>query len=165
MSRSFSHFMRINSLKMSNMIFFSQKEGIIMSSLGERLRTAREKSGFKQTQVFEKTKINNKTLSRYENDGSEPDKDTLTILADLYGVSIDWLYGRTDDPKPKNANSIIKTATEMKNADALKEQSALYEKSGGRAYFGGADQYTEEELDVAKAAIEAYRSIKRKDKK
>lgn len=164
MSRSFSHFMRINSLKMSNMIFFSQKEGIIMSSLGERLRTAREKSGFKQTQVFEKTKINNKTLSRYENDGSEPDKDTLTILADLYGVSIDWLYGRTDDPKPKNANSIIKTANEMKNADALKEQSASYEKSGGRAYYGGGSDWSEEEKAAADAFIETLRKRKQEKK-
>jgi cytoskeletal protein RodZ len=28
-----------------------------MSSLGERLRSAREKSGLKQTQVFEKQKL------------------------------------------------------------------------------------------------------------
>lgn len=35
---------------------------------------------------------------------------------------------------------------------------------GGRAFFGGAHSYTEEEQRVAEAAIEAYRRIKGLDK-
>lgn len=71
-----------------------------MSTVGERLRRARKNKGLKQTQVKERTGINNKTLSGYENGVSEPDLDTLKILADLYEVSIDWLSGHTDDPTP-----------------------------------------------------------------
>lgn len=65
-----------------------------MSLLGDRLRQARERSGLNQIQVMQKTTINNKTLSRYENGGSEPDLDTLKILAELYEVSVDFLLGR-----------------------------------------------------------------------
>lgn len=65
-----------------------------MSSLGSRLRKARERLNLSQTEVFRKTGINNKTLSRYENDGTEPDTNSLTLLAELYGVSFDWLYGK-----------------------------------------------------------------------
>lgn len=69
-----------------------------MSIVSERLKKARERKGLKQVDVFERTGINNKTLSRYENGGSEPDTQTLTQLADLYEVTTDWLLGRTDNP-------------------------------------------------------------------
>jgi transcriptional regulator with XRE-family HTH domain len=70
-----------------------------MSVLSERLKSARDHKNLKQTQVKERTGINNKTLSGYENGVSIPDPDTLTRLADLYEVSTDYLYGRTNDPR------------------------------------------------------------------
>lgn len=70
-----------------------------MSLLGERLCIARERKNLKQVGVYKKTNINNKTLSRYEKGGTEPDIETLNILADLYEVSIDWLTGRVNYPK------------------------------------------------------------------
>lgn len=63
-----------------------------MSTIGERLRIARDKSGLKQTQVKERTNINNKTLSGYENNVSQPDPETLVVLADLYEVKYEWLF-------------------------------------------------------------------------
>lgn len=62
-----------------------------MSSLGERLRISREKRGLSQTEVYRRTRINNKTLSRYEKNGSEPDRETLIKLAELYEVDFEWL--------------------------------------------------------------------------
>lgn len=63
-----------------------------MTTIGERLRIARDKSGLKQTQVKERTNINNKTLSGYENNVSQPDTETLVTLAELYEVSFEWLF-------------------------------------------------------------------------
>lgn len=62
-----------------------------MTTLGERLKIAREKKGLSQIQVKERTNINNKTLSGYENGVSEPDTKTLSMLAELYEVSYKWL--------------------------------------------------------------------------
>lgn len=62
-----------------------------MKTLGMRLRSARERKKISQVEVFKKTGINNKTLSRYENDGTEPDSDSLRRLSDLYEVTVDWL--------------------------------------------------------------------------
>lgn len=59
----------------------------------------------RQTQVKEKTGINNKTLSGYENGVSQPDMDTLKILAQLYEVSIDWLYGNTETTNKISTNT------------------------------------------------------------
>lgn len=70
-----------------------------MSVVGVRLRNARDRKNLKQTQVMEKTGINNKTLSGYENGVSEPDLDSLNRLAELYEVTTDYLTGKSDSPK------------------------------------------------------------------
>lgn len=62
-----------------------------MSGIGARLRAARERKNLKQTQVKERTGINNKTLSGYENGVSEPDFDSLKLLAECYDVTLDYL--------------------------------------------------------------------------
>ena len=71
-----------------------------MSTVGQRLRWVRERKGLQQIDVAKKTGLNNKTLSGYERGVSEPDLQTLSTLAGLYGVSVDWLAGRTDDMTP-----------------------------------------------------------------
>lgn len=73
-----------------------------MSTLGDRLREARERKGYSQMEVSKRIQINNKTLSRYEIGGSEPDLATLKILASLYEVSVDWLTGNTVHTPSRN---------------------------------------------------------------
>lgn len=72
------------------------KDGDQMPSLGARLRAARKKKGWTQTEVCEILHLKNSRLSGYERDYREPDVKTLTELADLYKVSIDWLCGRKE---------------------------------------------------------------------
>jgi transcriptional regulator with XRE-family HTH domain len=68
--------------------------------LGNRLRQAREEASLSQIQVKERTRINNKTLSNYENNVSSPDPFTLQLLADLYGVTTDWIIsGKHPQPQ------------------------------------------------------------------
>lgn len=43
--------------------------------------------------------MNQNTLSRYENETRQADYKTLILFADYFGVSIDYLLGRTDDPR------------------------------------------------------------------
>lgn len=78
------------------MIKYFSKGVNFLPTLGSRLRHAREVKGYSQTEVFRRTNINNKSLSRYENDKTEPDVDSLRVLADLYEVSLDWLHGRNE---------------------------------------------------------------------
>jgi len=39
------------------------------------------------------------TISRYETGAREADYKTLLIFADYFDVSVDYLLGRTDNPK------------------------------------------------------------------
>ena len=69
-----------------------------MSIVSERLRAARTKKSLSQVDVMRLTKINNKTLSGYENAVSEPDYASLVLLSNIYGVTTDYLLGRVDNP-------------------------------------------------------------------
>ena len=101
-----------------------------MKTIGERLRYARERKNLKQKQVMEITggRINNKTLSGYEDGVSEPDIETLKILSDLYEVSIDWLSGNDHVIREARSNYTIdpKKKVLIDEIDKLSEEDAEY---------------------------------------
>lgn len=61
-----------------------------------RLQKARNKTGFTQREVSKETGIPQSTLANYETGRTEPDIETIGILAEFYGVSTDWLFGITN---------------------------------------------------------------------
>lgn len=64
----------------------------------ERLKKIRKDLKLSQLQVRDHTGINNKTLSGYEAGRNKPDYDTLKVLCDYYGVTMDWVLGHTNNP-------------------------------------------------------------------
>ena len=64
-----------------------------MASLSEKLFSLRKKKGLTQENVAEGAGI----VLRYETGEREPVASTLIKLADFYGVTIDFLVGRTDE--------------------------------------------------------------------
>lgn len=58
-----------------------------------RIKKAREMNGFTQKEVSKETGIKQSVISRYENGTIEPSLEKIGILAEFYGVSIDWLFG------------------------------------------------------------------------
>ncbi|MDK2867699.1 MAG: hypothetical protein PWP51_2741 [Clostridiales bacterium] len=67
-----------------------------MLTFGERLRKAREQAGLTQLDVYKAINLNNKSLSRYENNATSPDPETVKALILLYGVSADFILGISD---------------------------------------------------------------------
>ncbi len=67
-----------------------------MVNLGGRLKRARTMSGLSQVELGERVGVTGSTINRYEQDRRKPDPDTLVAMADVLGVSIDWLLGRVD---------------------------------------------------------------------
>lgn len=64
--------------------------------LSVRLRELRIKKHLRQEQVAEIIGVTKSTISAYENDLRQPSFEILLKLANLYGVSTDYLLGRTD---------------------------------------------------------------------
>ena len=69
-----------------------------MSIVSDRLRAARLNKALSQMDIMRLTKINNKTLSGYENAVSEPDYASLVLLSNIYGVTTDYLLGKVSTP-------------------------------------------------------------------
>ena len=63
------------------------------------LRKLRRERGLTQLALQTKTGIEQALLSKYETGQRVPPTETLILLADFYGVSIDYLLGRTENPK------------------------------------------------------------------
>lgn len=119
---------------------------------GERLRSLRTKKKVTQKQFATMFKIADSTVSMYERGEREPAYEQLERFADYFGVTIDYLMGRTDDPSPTESITLNEDDPDV-----------------GRAFLGGAKSYTEEEIEIAKAAaraaVEAYRKGKQKSGK
>ena len=63
--------------------------------LGKRLRALRKARGLTQQELGELLGVSASAVGMYEQGRREPDLATLVKLADIFGVSVDHLIGRT----------------------------------------------------------------------
>lgn len=66
-----------------------------MRSFGEILTSLREERGIYQKELAAILKVSVGTVSNYENNIHFPDQEALLQLADYFGVTVDYLLGRT----------------------------------------------------------------------
>lgn len=66
-----------------------------MRSFGEILASLREERGIYQKELAGILKVSVGTISNYENNIHFPDQEALMQLADYFGVTTDYLLGRT----------------------------------------------------------------------
>ncbi len=67
--------------------------------LKTRIKAIRRERGLTQMKLSELTGIDQALISKYENGGRVPPTEALIAFADVFGVSIDYLVGRTDNPE------------------------------------------------------------------
>lgn len=81
--------------------------------IGDRMKKLREEKGLMQQDVCNALDIEQSTLANYENNRRVPKTDILIEIANYYGVSLDYLVGRTDDRfdnsklRPKDLNKFL----------------------------------------------------------
>ena len=71
--------------------------GVFMQIFAQRLRALREAASLSREQAANAIQITSRTYQRYENDEREPTAPTIVALADFFGVSADYLLGRSDE--------------------------------------------------------------------
>jgi len=62
----------------------------------ERIRGLREKHNYTQKKLSELLHVSQATYSRYESGALDIPIQALIMLADLYGVSVDYILGRSE---------------------------------------------------------------------
>jgi len=90
-----------------------------MKIISERLRSLRNSLGYSQKELSKMIGVAQASVGRYEQDIITPPPETILWYADYFGVSLDYIYGRTDDPQG---------AMEKFEVGALKEQFSDDEK-------------------------------------
>lgn len=86
-----------------------------------RIRDLREDMDLRQSDLAEKTGIDQRTISNYETGKTVPDAYALIKLADFFGVSMDYLVCRTQQDlftKERRLRAIEKIKNEL---DELKK--------------------------------------------
>ena len=65
-----------------------------------RIRDLREDNDLTQAEIAALLNISQATYSRYETGALGIPHESLEVLADHYKTSVDYLLGRTSDPRP-----------------------------------------------------------------
>lgn len=76
-----------------------------MTLLGKRLRELRQQKGLSLEEVGRLLSMSFNAIAMYERGERTPPAHRLQRLADFYGVSVDYLLGRTDDPGPRGTRT------------------------------------------------------------
>lgn len=63
----------------------------------QRLHDLRVERGVTQKELAERLSLGRSTVAGYESKGKQPDNARLCLLADFFGVSVDYLLGHTDN--------------------------------------------------------------------
>ncbi|EAD9125527.1 XRE family transcriptional regulator [Listeria monocytogenes] len=86
-----------------------------MNTLSKKLEYLRNSKGWSKVEVAKRLGMKaSSTYSNWEYGNREPDIDTLKRIADLYGVSVDYLLGR-------QKNKLVDTIAAHIDADASEE--------------------------------------------
>lgn len=93
-----------------------------------RLKLLRKTKGWKQEDVVNALKnkdvyISLKTYQNYEHNETRPPLDTLLVFADLYGCSLDYIFGRSDYMTIDNANISASTGLSETTINVLKDDT------------------------------------------
>ena len=69
-------------------------------TLGEKLQNLRQKKELSQEQLAERLEVSRQSVSKWESGQSRPDMDKLVVLAELFGVSTDYLLKEDGEAPP-----------------------------------------------------------------
>lgn len=97
-------------------------------SLGGKLAFLRQERGYAQKEIAPLLNLSISTISNYENGVHSPDLATLCRFADFYGVTTDYLLGRTEYRFP--AESLNHPVTEEYTVLDIVDTILACERSG-----------------------------------
>lgn len=100
-----------------------------MDIFADRITKLRKDHGLSQAEIATKIGVTQANVYKYEKGLSEPPFKTAKWYADYFDVSLDYLFGRTDNPAGK-MNSML-TEEEKKNTE-ISFQSMV--QPGSRTY-------------------------------
>ena len=69
-----------------------------MSNLNIRIKKERQRHGWTQVEFANKLGLTKQTINNWENERRTPDPNTVVAIAELFGVTTDYLLGKEQTP-------------------------------------------------------------------
>lgn len=136
-----------------------------MAGFGERLRALREEKNMKQEDMAKIFGISRGAISKYENNEREPSIKLIEAFADYFGVTVDYIFGRTDIRN--GADNSTEESGMVQNDAISPEQEKLERLMKNEAFIRLAVKIEENGLDVEEVGnlIDSVVTIRNKAQK
>jgi len=82
-----------------------------------RIKELRLKNGWRQEDLAQRLHTGRQTIGNYETGLRSPDVETICDLCDIFGVTADYLLGRSDMPSPAIAPEEWQLLAAFRRAD------------------------------------------------
>jgi len=121
------------------------------------LKKLRDKKGLSQTQLANKLHVAQNTVSNWETGNREPDWEMMSVIANFFGVTMDFLLGRTET---KNTSFVAETKgtfsiAETNEVDEILE--ALHKRPEMKTLFSLSRKASKEDIEKTMKIIETLR--------
>lgn len=125
----------------------------------ERFKTLRLAKGLNQRDTAAALNVSNGTIGNYETGARVPDAPMLSVIANYFGTTVDYLLGRTNEPTPAPASSF----SDIPDVRQIKKKKipVLGEIACGKPIF--TDEQREVYVSVSDELICDYALIARGD--
>lgn len=84
-----------------------------MGFRGDLLRALRENEGYSMEELGKRLGLTKYQVHRYETGASDPSSTLVGELADFFGVSVDYLHGRTEKKEDNTQDEEYDSLTEI----------------------------------------------------
>lgn len=118
-------------------------------SIGNKLKELREAAGYNKREVAEKLDMPYTTYNNYETGAREAGSETLKKIANLYGVSIDYIF---ENDTQSSAYYLDREAAEM--------AQEIYENPELRILFDASRKVSKEDLQLV---VDMVKRLKKED--
>lgn len=93
-------------------------------TLSEKICTCRRKQGLSQEALAAQLHVSRQAVSKWETGDAEPESGNLIALAQIFGVTVDWLLARGENPQEESDTSTVQglsvpSAPKAKNSHKL----------------------------------------------
>ena len=99
-------------------------------TFGEKLQKLRQKAGMSQDALAERLNVSRQAVSRWERDETMPETDKVVALADLFGVTTDYLLRQGTEEEPQAAQATVSAPHKDSGREILERLGYLAKTKG-----------------------------------
>ena len=90
-----------------------------MQQLGQRIKKLRKDAGMSQSDLANKVGLSYAQIGRYELKGAQPSAEAIKKIAEVFGISPDYLINGSTDDKANSSLSDIELIQQFKAVEQL----------------------------------------------